>query len=271
MTNWYPGFNAMHEFYTAISSLTNTRIAIIQTDFPLTIDEVEAVTTPDSIRGHYEALRKAGIEAVKKTRWIGLQLSPEHGTSRRIAIKIFLPRPIYYSYDRQVEDIMIKGSVTGEGALPKCTLPFDPNVITSEKLNQLVRWAENATEEHRRAALTVEMVHRFIKLLATNDKVSLALMIGRWPALRVVCEHVKETSQQRYSWQQRVRDLPTNLNRWRWPAWGDQAQWRAKNDKAIYIAEETLLSAIDMVRPPHNPVLVTAEVLAWEKLNGQQI
>jgi hypothetical protein len=267
MPNWVPSSNHIDDFKRAIGSLTTTAIAVVEQGFPLTVEEVEACTTPAKVRGLYDQIRQLGFTSVQSTNNITMVLDREHGASRAIGVRVFLPRQIYFSFEEQIQihhDMEVR-------TVNKNRLPFDTGALPSERVAALIKWAEAAVYERRRCALTVTMVTSYIDRL--GESISIAKMVARWPVLRAVCQAVQPAQYARKAstWGDRVRQLPENLKRWEWPVWGEEAEWRMTRRKRMMIAEEVLLAALTMTRPTSTAGTVRAEVCAWERLDGLEV
>jgi hypothetical protein len=148
------------------------------------------------------------------------------------------------------------------------------SVLSEAKHAALVKWVETALMERRRAELTKDTVASFIKAI---ENPSIGKYMARWPGLKVALKDIGGHSRStgHYTWQDRARNLPTNLNRWKWPWGGPEAEWYQRNKAAMAIADEILLAASgapelrNTTYPSSIPIasITRANIVAWDKLN----
>jgi hypothetical protein len=122
--------------------------------------------------------------------------------------------------------------------------------------------------------LTTTTVNAFFK--HTNKPLTMYHIMARWPGLKVVFPRVAQHSYRAPDiWERHSNEVPKNLQRWDWPKFGPEAEWRVRNHQRMQLAEETLLSCVSLSEPKdegrrYNRKL-TAKLVDWQKLGGQEI
>jgi hypothetical protein len=260
MPNWQPSPDHISSLVRAVNFLTNKRALIMEADYPLTVEQVIAVTTPSRLK----ELIDLGYDSLQKTIHIAYELGPEQGLGRRSITNVYLPNEVHYAFSRQLE-------FSYREAKP---IFFNREAIDDETMAKLKDWTERAVYERRLAALVVDTVTMFFKHRG-NEPLTMYHIMARWRAIRVVFPHIDYGygARGRDMWEKHGNSVGRDLHRWDWPQWGTEAAWREKYKKRLALAEETLLSCVSLPKPKADTSYRSREFRAtlsdWQKLGDQ--
>jgi hypothetical protein len=239
-----------------VNHLTNRRASMMEEDYPLTLEQVQAITYPPRMQ-EFVAL---GFDSFQQTWRICYELGPEQGLGRRSVTEVQLPGQIPYAFNRQ----LVNNYQEHNPAY------FNPDALDEETMAKLKTWTEKAVYERRLAMLTTTTVTEFFK---HTPKLSMYHIMARWPGLKVVFPRVEGSSHRNQGlWERASNEVPRNLQRWGWPGFGNEADWYRIHEKRLRLAEETLLSCVSLSKPedtgPHYGRVrkLTARVTDWQKL-----
>lgn len=260
MPNWTPSDDHRHRLMQTINHLTNRRASMMETDYPLTFEQVKLVTKPTRLA----ELVALGYDSLQKTYHIAYELGPAHGLGRRSITQINLPEPIHYAFDRQLH-------ASYQEAFP---IFFNRSAIDDETMARLKTWTELAVYERRLAALTNSTVADFI---THTNPLTMYHIMARWPALKVAFKAVAPHYYARAPdiWERHSNEVGKDLHRWDWPRFGKEAEWREKYRKRMQLAEDTLISCVALKEPKQEPYnyrqqhrVLHASLADWQKLGG---
>lgn len=258
MPNWTPSEDHISRLQQAINHLTNRRASMMEANYPLTFDQVIAVVTPPRL-AEFVLL---GYDSLQKTHHICYEMGPDQGLQRRSITHVSLPQPIQYAYDRQLKNNFIDNK----------PIYFNSGGLDAETMARLRDWTEAAVMERRLAKLCIATVLEFFR---HTDKLTMYHIMARWPGLKVVFPRTTYAGRGGDMWERYGNETPRNLQRWGWPAYGPEADWRAKYQRRLELVEETLLSCVQLKVIEGNdpnwrqPRRLVARITDWQ-VQGEQ-
>lgn len=265
--NWTPTDDHIRRVKDAVNTLTNRRATMMEGDYPLTAEQVYRITTPPRL----QEFVKLGYDSLQTTHHISYELGPDvhSGLQRRSITSVQLPRPIQYAFSRQLSNGYIEGN----------PIYFNKDGIDSDNLQKLVDWTNQAVFERRLAKLCTDTVSQFFDLRLGGDKggyMSMYHIMARWPGLAVVYPRATGNWRGGDMWERHSKEVPRNLQRWGWPAYGPEADWYSKYKPRMEQVEETLLSCVSLKNdhsPQHvpqwrEPRKLRAQLADWQVLGG---
>lgn len=261
MTNWTPSEDHVFRLQQVVNHLTNRRATMMEADYPLSFDQVVQIVSPPRLL-EFIGL---GYDSLQKTNHICYELGPEHGLGRRSVTHVSLPHSIQYAFNRQL---------TSHYSLNN-PIYFNREGIDDELMERLKQWTEKAVYERRLAMLATATVAMFFTHLSTpGARLSMYQIMARWPELKVVFPRVSSINYRGGDmWERHSNEVPRNLQRWTWPQFGPEADWRVQNTQRMKLTEEVLLSCVSLSEPKdernyNQPRKLTAKLADWQKLGG---
>jgi len=233
MPNWSPSEDHVFRLQQVVNHLTNRRATMFEAEYPLTFEQVVAITTPPRLQ-EFIAL---GYDSLQKTGHICYELGPAQGLGRRSITHVQLPERIQYAFNRQLQD----------GYVASNPIYFNRQGIDDETMGRLKAWTEKAVYERRLATLVNTTVVSFFQ---HAPKLTMYHIMARWPGLKIVFPRVTNNHYRGGDmWERHGNGVPRNLQRWGWPAYGPEAEYRAINEKRMQLCDETLLSCVSLSEP----------------------
>lgn len=260
MPNWTPSPDHIDRLKQTVNHLTNRRATLMETDYPLTQEQVIAIISPPRM----QEFMKLGYDSLQTTHRVCYELGPEQGLGRRSITQVSMPSAIMYAYQRQLKNYYQESKPAY----------FNRDGIDDDTMAKLKQWTEKAVYERRLALLTTTTVSDFFQHTG-NLKLTMYHIMARWPGLKVVFRNAGAGNYYRGSdmWERHSNEVPRNLQRWAWPQFGPEADWYLKYQRRLALAEETLLSCVSLEKPKdepytHTPRKLTAQLTDWQKLGG---
>lgn len=257
MTNWTPSPDHIRSLLQTVNRLTNQRALLMESDYPLTQEQVIAITTPPRLK----ELLSLGYDSLQTTQRLCYELGPEQGLDRRSITSVVLQKSVHYAFARQLNRMYQEGKPAF----------FDGDSLDAETMAKLKVWTNQAVYERRLAALVNDTVLKFFT--HQNTPITMYHIMARWPALKVVFPQIDAEAHYRSRatdiWQRHADAVGRDLHRWAWPQWGEPAAWREKYRKRMLLAEDTLLSCVSLAKPKEVPRTLIAQVTDWQKLKDQ--
>lgn len=255
MTNWTPSPDHIDRLKIVVNHLTNRRATLMETDYPLTQEQVVAIVSPPRMQ-EFAAL---GYDSLATTHRICYELGPEQGMGRRSITQINLPHPIMYAYKRQLSSHYQEDSPAY----------FNQDGIDDNTMKELKEWTEKAIFERRLARLVTTTVSEFFQ---HTGKLTMYHIMARWPGLKVVFKNVDAYHYRGADrWERYSNEVPRNLQRWAWPKFGPEAEWQLTYQRRLALVEETLLSCVSLKVKDEGESYrkLTAQLTDWQKLGGR--
>ena len=220
MPNWSLTENFRADFKNCVSNMLDRRIALFEQDFPLSAGVVTQAAVPQEVRAAMMVLVNYGATSIQRTSGLQIAIRADDlpGLERDVLVQVAVPNT-FYLYDTQASQWNAQQAFVA-GRLDR--MPFDVGVFDERAREKLVKWANGAVRERRRADSVKKITTEFI----TDHCDSLAELNARWPGLGVVVMQMKG----RVDWSSRLRDLPSKeLARWGWPSSGKTSDWYTEN------------------------------------------
>lgn len=277
MPNFMLNDDHRSSFVNAVTSLTQVRVDLVEKDFPLTVAEIEQGLMPEHMRGLYNQLKKLGAENLKDTYNPAFFLLGE-GFDRAMALRVNLgSHRVWYTYEAQDSSWGASEAIRRPTSDKDKKLALNLTMLTEDKLAKLKKWANAALQEHRQQELCKRTVSSFL----AHSGQSVARIITRWPALKLVFDELDKNHWSRRgtnSWRDRVNQVPRARDRWDWVSDEPRAwEWREKNVRIMAVVDEMIVGASMLPREPkmagrlgqERPIV--ASILEWRRNMGETI
>jgi hypothetical protein len=259
--NWTPSEDHIRRVIDAVTHLTNRRATMMEAGYPLDFEQVQAIVTPPRLMEFV----KLGYDSLQKTHHICYEMGPAQELARRSITHVSLPQPIQYAFDRQLNNNFIDSK----------PIYFNSHALDAETTAKLVAWTNEAVYERRLAKLVNATV---VSFFTHTPKLTMYHIMARWPGLKVVFPRTTGAWRGGDMWERHSNETPRNLQRWGWPAYGPEADWRAKYQRRLELTEETLLSCVSLKLKEdtervastwRTPRKLIARVTDWQVLGEQ--
>lgn len=263
MPNWKLSPAVTEGMLKACEKLTQRRINVAQTGFPLTREDLELCAVGHELLAKFEDIASYGVASLTKTGGFIFWLDALSGLERKALVNTYTEGEAYYLNDEQTNRWK-----------KKWTLPIDR--VPPGKLEALVKWTNNLVRETRMREITQGTVRWFLhgRGQATRqhwlgvDFITACHVMANWPALAMLVDG-KPGDRAGYGgkwvshdWKIKFQSVPSNLDRWR-----TSNPEFVKKQSAIKLATMFLTSCEMLpVEPPKEPVTATLE--EWVRLPG---
>lgn len=237
---------ARSDLLATAKALTDRRVAHMETGFPLSHAQMQAVILPRRWREILPEVAAAGV---------GVQ------SNRNIRVKCdgaLMPRAAI------VQTICVKDLIGSDWYRPM-TLHLD--ALSDDESRGLAAWVNTAIHERRQAKFIVRIVTEFLKDHAPTT----AHVQARWPELSVLFDHMAafasgwgDRKVRQAEWKTKMQERPKSQKAYRWD--DKSADWEVRSRRARELASGVLAGALILPEKIEEKSEVTASVQQWTPL-----